>query len=103
MEEHIAKAKEALENHKKIETGINTLANLQHGLAKKELMLSVKRQEDSIQELTNHIKKGQEVLDLKQTELKALEKPDVDTSDFEIDTKSAVKKEPKAIAEASKQ
>lgn len=65
MQAHLAKAQTALENHKKIETGINSLANLQHGLAKKELMLSVKRQEESIQELANHISKGQEVLVLK--------------------------------------
>lgn len=104
MQAHLAKAQTALENHKKIETGINSLANLQHGLAKKELMLSVKRQEESIQELANHISKGQEVLVLKQTELKALTAPvDVETSDFEIDTKSAVKNQPKALAEASKQ
>jgi myosin heavy subunit len=88
---HLAKAQTALENHRKIETGINSLANLQHGLAKKELMLSVKRQEDSIQELSKHIVRGQEVLLLKQKELKALTTLDVETSDFEIDAKTAVK------------
>jgi hypothetical protein len=43
IESHLAKAKTALDNHKKIENGINSLANTQHGLAKKELMNSVKR------------------------------------------------------------
>ena len=69
-------------------------------------MLSVKRQEDSIHELDNHIVKGQEILELKQKELKALMIPEVETSDFEIDTKvakTAVKSGPMAVAEASKQ
>jgi hypothetical protein len=89
MKSHLAKAQTALENHRQIETGINSLANLQHGLAKKELMLSVKRQEDSIQELAKHISKGQEVLEMKQKELKALTVPEVETADFEIETKVA--------------
>ena len=63
-------------------------------------MLSVKRQEDSIQELQKHIEKGEEQLSIKKTELKALQGSQVESSDFEI--KSAVKKEPKAIAEAAK-
>jgi hypothetical protein len=47
--------------------------------------------------------KGQEVLELKQKELKALMTPEVETSDFEIDTpKTAVKQGPMAVAEASK-
>jgi hypothetical protein len=100
MEAHLAKARTALENHKKIESGINSLATLQHGLAKKELLASVKRQEDAIKELQQHISKGEEVLSLKQTELKALETPSVTTSDSSI--KSAVKK-PKDVAEAAKQ
>lgn len=94
MESHLEKARAALENHKTIEKGINTLATTQHGLAKKELMMSVKRQEDSIQELQNHIKKGEEVLALKKTELSALESV--------TSVKSAVKNDPKSVAEASK-
>ena len=50
-------------------------------------MISVKRQEESISELNKHIVKGQEVLELKQKELKALTTAEVESSDFEIDTK----------------
>ena len=105
IESHLTKAKTALENHKKIETGINGLANSQHGLAKKELMMSVKRQEDSINELQKHVAKGGEELAIKQAELKSLQGAEVQSSDFEVDSKAkaAVKKEPKAVAEASKQ
>lgn len=100
MESHLAKAKAALANHKNIEVGINSLATAQHGLAKKELMMSVKRQEDSISELQKHIEKGEEQLELKKVELKAIQGTEVESSDFEI--KAAVKKEPKAVAEAAK-
>ena len=64
-------------------------------------MNSVKRQEDSINELQKHIQTGEEQLSIKKTELKSLQGSEIENSDFEI--KSAVKKEPKAIAEASKQ
>lgn len=100
IESHLAKAKAALANHKNIENNINSLATAQHGLAKKELMMSVKRQEDSISELQKHIEKGEEQLALKKVELKAIQGSEVESSDFEI--KAAVKKEPKAAAEAAK-